>query len=91
MSKPATDLVDYEVGLQCRVNGEAWPVDAHHRLRTQRHLHGVWLVEGHQSRQPGSMVRNLRQDVYCDALQSVIEAVYDRAINDHNNRFIPLS
>ena len=37
------------------------------------------------------MVLAHHEDVYCDTLQSVIEQTYDRAIQDHNDSFIPLA
>jgi len=48
-------------------------------------------VEGHRERSAESMVLARVEDVYCDCLQSVIESVYDRAIEEHNSGFIPLS
>jgi hypothetical protein len=84
-------FIDYEVGLQCRVNGKrgkAWTlIIAYEPSDT----YTVWLVEGHQQRQPGSMVLACQEDVYCDTLQTIIEAIYDRAIWKHNGGFIPLS
>ncbi|MCZ7640409.1 MAG: hypothetical protein M5U12_32755 [Verrucomicrobia bacterium] len=53
--------------------------------------HTVWLVEGHRSRRPGSVVLACEREVNCDTLKGVSEAVYDQAIRDHNNGFIPLS
>jgi hypothetical protein len=37
------------------------------------------------------MVLVRQRDVYCDTLQEVIEAAYDRAIREHNGGFISLS
>ena len=50
----------------------------------------IWLVERHRGRKPDSMVLACERDVYCDTLQGVIKAVYDRAIREHNQGFIPL-
>jgi len=83
--------VDFEVGVKFRVNGRrgrGWTmVIAYEPDDT----YTVWLVEAHRKRQPSSMVLACRRDVYCDTLQSVIEATYDEAIRDHNQGFIPLS
>ena len=84
-------FVDYDVGLQCRVNGKrghAWTLIVAYEPDD---TYSVWLVEGHAGRQPGSMVLACQRDVYCDTLQGVIEQVYDRAIREHNEGFIPLS
>jgi hypothetical protein len=90
-SEGGEPFIDYEVGLECRVNGKPgrrWTlVIAYEPDDT----YTVWLVEGHRGRQPGSMVLACERDVYCDTLQSAIEAVYDRAIREHNGGFIPLS
>ena len=90
VSESGQGLVDYEVGLQCRVNGKrgrAWtPIVAYEPTD----VYTVWLVEGHKERQPGSMVVACHRDVYCDTLQGVIEAAYDEAIRTHNQGFIPL-
>ena len=37
------------------------------------------------------MVLARDEDVYCDMLQAVIEAAYDRAIEEHSGGFILLS
>ena len=84
-------FVDYDVGLQCGVNGKrghAWTLIVAYEPDD---TYSVWLVEGHAGRQPGSMVLACQRDVYCDTLQGVIEQVYDRAIREHNEGFIPLS
>ena len=91
VSEAGQGFVDYEVGLQCRVNGKpgrAWILIIAYEPDD---TYSVWLVEGHKARQPDSMVLACQRDVYCDTLQSVIEAVYDRAIREHNDGFIPLS
>ncbi|HNU50216.1 MAG TPA: hypothetical protein PKJ98_04775 [Verrucomicrobiota bacterium] len=83
-------FVDYEVGLQCRVNGRrgrAWTLIVAYEPDD---TYTVWLVEGHRERKPESMVLACLRDVYCDTLQSTIEAAYDRAIQEHNGGFIPL-
>ena len=90
-SESGVGFVDYEVGLQCRVNGKRgrrWTLIIAYEPND---VYTVWLVEGHRGRQPGSMVLACQRDVYCDTLQGVIEAVYDRAIREHNGGFIPLS
>ena len=90
-SEGGQGFVDYEVGLQCRVNGKrghAWTLIVAYEPDD---TYSVWLVEGHAGRQPGSMVLACQRDVYCDTLQGVIELAYDRAIREHNEGFIPLS
>ncbi len=91
VSERGAGFVDYEVGLQCRVNGKrgrAWALIVAYEPDD---TYTVWLVEGHKERQPGSMVLACQRDVYCDTLQGVIEHAYDQAIRDHNQGFIPLS
>ena len=90
VSEGGQGFVDYEVGLQCRVNGKrgrAWTLIVAYEPTD---VYTVWLVEGHRDRKPESMVLACLRDVYCDTLQSVIEATYDRAIQEHNQGFIPL-
>jgi hypothetical protein len=91
VSKRGRGSVDFEVGVKFRVNGRRgrnWKmVIAYEPDDT----YTVWLVEGHFTRQMDSMVLACRRDVYCDTLQSVIEATYDEAIREHNQGFIPLS
>jgi hypothetical protein len=91
VSNQGACFLDYEVGLQCCVNGKrgrAWTlIIAHEPNDTST----VWLFEGHQGRQADSMVLAHHEDVYCDMLQAVIEQTYDRAIQEHNRGFIPLS
>ncbi|HOW68823.1 MAG TPA: hypothetical protein P5186_29385 [Candidatus Paceibacterota bacterium] len=87
----AGGYVDYEVGLQCQVNGKrgkAWTLIIAYEPDD---TYTVWLIEGHRERSAESMVLARVEDVYCDTLQSVIESVYDRAIQEHNDGFIPLS
>ncbi len=91
VSESGVGFVDYEVGLQCRVNGKrgrAWTLIVAYEPDD---TYTVWLVEGHAGRKPGSMVLACQRDVYCDTLQGVIEHAYDQAIRDHNQGFIPLS
>ncbi len=83
-------FVEYEVGLQCRVNGRrgrAWTLIIAYEPDD---TYSVWLVEGHSDRKASEMVLACLRDVYCDTLQSVIEAAYDQAIREHNHGFIPL-
>jgi hypothetical protein len=83
--------IQYEVGLQCRINGKRgrdWTLIIAYEPDD---TYTLWLVEGHSERSADSMVLACQEDVYCDTLQSVIEAVYDRAILEHNGGFIPLS
>ena len=90
VSEEGQGFVEYEVGLQCRVNGKpghAWTLIIAYEPTD---VYTVWLVEAHKQRQPGSMVLACHRDVYCDTLQGVIEAAYDEAIRTHNHGFIPL-
>ncbi len=90
VSESGVGFVDYEVGLQCRVNGKrgrTWTLIIAYEPTD---VYTVWLVEGHRDRKPSEMVLACLRDVYCDMLQSVIEATYDQAIRDHNQGFIPL-
>ena len=90
-SEAGVGFIEYEVGLQCRVNGKrgrAWTLIVAYEPTD---VYTVWLVEGHRDRKPSEMVLACHRDVYCDTLQGVIEAVYDQAIRDHNQGFIPLS
>ena len=91
VSENGIGFVDYEVGLQCRVNGKrgrAWTLIVAYESTD---VYTVWLVEGHRDRKPSEMVLACHRDVYCDTLQGVIEAAYDEAIRTHNQGFIPLS
>ncbi|MCZ7636695.1 MAG: hypothetical protein M5U12_12090 [Verrucomicrobia bacterium] len=91
VSEAGQAFVEYEVGLQCRVNGKRgrrWTLIIAYEPDD---TYTVWLVEGHRGRQAGSMVLACDRDVYCDTLKGVIEAVYERAIREHNGGFIPLS
>ena len=89
-SEAGLGFVEYEVGLQRRVNGRRghrWTLIVAYEPND---TYTVWLVEGHRDRKSESMVLACQRDVYCDTLQSVIEAAYDQAIRDHNQGFIPL-
>jgi hypothetical protein len=90
VSRDRATVVDYEVGLQCRVNGKRgcdWTLIIAYEPDD---TYTIWLVEGHPGRQSDSMVLTHQEDVYCDTLQSAIEAIYDHAIQEHNGGFIPL-
>jgi hypothetical protein len=91
VSEGGPPRVEYEVGLQCRVNGKTghrWTLIIAYEPTD---VYTVWLVEGHAARTADTMVLACHRDVYCDTLQGVIEAAYDRAIQEHNGGFIPLS
>jgi hypothetical protein len=91
VSEAGLGFVDYEVGLQTRVNGKrgrAWTLIIAYEPDD---TYTVWLLEACQGRKAGSMVLACHRDVYCDVLQSVIESTYDEAIREHNGGFIPLS
>lgn len=90
VSEGGQGFIDYEVGLQCRGNGKrgrAWTLIVAYEPTD---VYTVWLVEGHRDRKGSEMVLACQRDVYCDTLQGVIEGVYDQAIRDHNQGFIPL-
>jgi len=89
-SEAGVGFVEYEVGLQCRVNGKRghrWMLIIAYEPND---TYTVWLVEGHRGRKPDSMVPACEREVFCDTLQGVIEAIYERAIREHNGGFIPL-
>jgi hypothetical protein len=91
VSDAGLGFVDYEVGLQARVNGKrgrAWTLIIAYEPDD---TYTVWLVEAWRGRTASSMVLACHRDVYCDVLQSVIEHTYDDAIREHNQGFIPLS
>ena len=90
-SEAGVGFVEYEVGLQCHVNGKRghrWTLVIAYEPND---TYTVWLVEGHRGRKPDTMVLACQRDVYCDTLQGVIEAVYDRAIQEHNQGFVPVT
>ncbi|MCZ7636603.1 MAG: hypothetical protein M5U12_11605, partial [Verrucomicrobia bacterium] len=94
-SRLRTDLampfVDYEVGLQFQVNGKRGRVWTMIVAYEPNDTYTAWLVEGRRRRgQLGLKELACARDVYCDTLKGVIEAVYDRAIRDHNDGFIPM-
>ena len=91
VSEAGLGFIDYEVGLQARVNGKrgrSWTLIIAYEPDD---TYTVWLVEAWRGRKAGSMVLACHRDVYCDTLQSVIESTYDEAIHEHNGGFIPLS
>lgn len=91
MANQGIIFVEYEIGLQCRVNGkrgQGWTLIIAYEPND---TYTVWLVEGHHGRKGDSMVLACHENVYCETLQSVIESTYDRAIQEHNDGFIPLS
>ena len=70
--------MDYEVGLQCHVNGKrghCWTLVIAYEPND---TYTVWLVEGHRGRKPDSMVLGCEREVFCDTLRGTIEAVHDR-------------
>jgi len=91
VSEAGLGFVDYEVGLQARVNGKrgrAWTLIIAYEPDD---TYTVWLVEAWRGRKAGSMVLACHRDVYCDVLPSLVESTYDEAIREHNGGFIPLS
>ncbi len=90
VSEDGQGFVDYEVGLQCRVNGKrgrAWTLIV--AYEPDRHLHRL-AGRGPPGAQALEMVLACQRDVYCDTLQAVIEGGLRPAIREHNQGFIPL-
>ncbi len=90
-SEDGLPRVDFDVGLHFLVNGKSGRKWALVIAYEPNDLYSVWLVEGHEGRRAESMVLACHRDVFCDMLQAVIESIFDRAIAEHNNVFIPLS
>ena len=90
-SEAGLAFVEYEVGLQCRVNGRRghrWTLVVAYEPND---TYTVWLVEGRRGRKPDSMVLACQREVFCDTLRGVIEAVYGLAFREHNQGFIPVT
>ena len=90
-SEGGLGFVEYEVGLQCLVNGKRghrWTLIVAYEPND---TYTVWLVEAHRQRKPAEMVLACHREVYCDTLKGVIESTYNDAIRTHNGGFIPLS
>jgi hypothetical protein len=87
-------LVDYGVGLTFRVNGKrgagwrmmiAYEPDDTYSVYLWRRAKPTEEKAGRRGVVIGSY-----DDVYCDMLKEVVEQMYDRAIKEHNDGFIPL-
>ncbi len=87
-------LVDYEVGLTVKVNGKrgagwhmmiAYEPDDTYSVYLWRRAYPNEEAKGLRG-----VVLNQCDDVYCDTLKEVVEKMYDRAIKEHNDGFIPL-
>ena len=88
-------LVGYQIGICFRVNGKRgrnWkmlitlePNDTY----TVR----LWCAATRSQQRQGifGVVLDERTDVYADQLQEVVERVYDQAIKNHCDGFIPMS
>ena len=83
--------VDFDVGLQFRVNGKPRKVWTLLIAYEPNDTYTVWLYEAHAGRTTDSMVLACHREVYNDMLKEVIEQTYDQAIQTHNAGFIPLS
>lgn len=59
-------------------------------IKITLHPSDTYIIELIASR--GDKAENLDklENVYCDQLQTVVEQMYDKAINEHNHGFIPL-
>jgi hypothetical protein len=86
-------LVDYGVGLTFRVNGKR---GANWRMMIAYEPDDTYSVYLWRRAYPKEEEKGLRgvvlesaDDVYCDTIKSVVEQMYDRAIKEHNDGFIP--
>lgn len=84
-------LIDYDVGLQFSVNGkrgETWKMVVAYEPDD---TYSVWIWTN-KSAVPGRMgaVIEHRDDVYCDGLKDTVEHMYDQAIKERNQGFIPI-
>lgn len=85
-------MVHYDVGLSFKVNGQrqhnwhiivAYEPDDTYTVW----LWSMWQRDGERHPKVLAEVR----DVYCDTLKDTVERVYDEAIKEHCDGFIPLS
>ncbi len=83
--------VEFDVGLQFRVNGKPRKVWTVLIAYEPNDTYTVWLYEAKGGRTADSMVLACHREVYNDMLKEVIEQTYDQAIQTHNAGFIPLS
>jgi hypothetical protein len=94
-------LVDAPVALTFNVNGKksaGWkiiislePSDTYTvRLWKPIPMRAKKVLEGRWDGKLGEVLDE-SSDVYCDQLQESVERMYDRAIQQHNGGFIPLS
>jgi len=90
-TKNAMADVEFDVGLQFRVNGKPRKVWTLLIAYEPNDTYTVWLYEAHAGRTADSMVLACHREVYNDMLKEVIEQTYDQAIQTHNAGFIPLS
>ena len=88
----ATGQVVWDVGLAFRVNGkrgQQWTMIV---VYEPNDTYSVWLwrLLHWRERLTGKVgeVISHQDDVYCDMLQEVVEHMYDRAIQKHNQGFI---
>jgi hypothetical protein len=86
-------LVDYGVGLTFKVNGKR---GANWRMMIAYEPDDTYSVYLWRRAYPKDEEKGLRgnvidvlNDVYCDTLKGVVEQMYDRAIKEHNDGFIP--
>jgi len=81
--------IAFDVGLSCRVNGKRgreWTMIIAYEPDD---TYTIWFVEGHAERTRATMVLACHRDVYCDSLQTTVERMYNEAIHQHNQEFIP--
>lgn len=86
-------LVDYQVGIQFKVNGKRFwkmvvslePSDTY----TVRLWQGYTIPRIARSGKFGEVLYEF-SDVYCDSLQDMVEHIYDLAVDEYLGGFIPL-
>lgn len=87
-------LIDFQTGIQFKVNGRStWkmivtlePSDTY----TVRLWQGNFAGKTARSGLYGEILYEFT-DVYCDSLQDIVEGIYDKAINEYLDGFIPLN
>jgi len=86
--------IDYDVGLSFAVNGkrgQSWHMIV---VYEPDDIYSVWIwrraSKGGRAEGKMGAVLDHQENVYCDVLQEVVEQMYDRAIKEYNQGFIPL-
>ena len=88
-----TGAIDYDVGLAFKVNGKPtqnWTMVVAYEPDD---TYSVWLWRRAKPTEAkagkAGVVLDHLSDVYCDMLKMVVERMYDKAIKEHNDSFIP--